>query len=105
MVTLESIRSYLMHSYRPIDYLKLDMADGEDNWSILEHLLSSSTDSLRQVKQMSISLHLNLNQINRQKQWIERLEKELYFDRFFARRNLWLDNVFDLVWINNQQQQ
>ena len=96
-----------MHSYRPIDYLKLDMDGADENWTVLEHLLvvSKNDDSLRQVKQLSISLHLNLDQLDRQKQLIERLEKEQHFTRFFARRNLWRDNVFDLVWINDHQQQ
>lgn len=86
-----------MHSYRPIDYLKLDVAG--DEWSILEQLLSDGRN-FQTIKQIGTRIHLQPP--DRMKYYygiICRLEA-LGFVRFFSRKNRWRTNTYDVAWFN-----
>ncbi|XP_032777390.2 uncharacterized protein LOC116916277 isoform X2 [Daphnia magna] len=97
MTTLASIRKYLLHSYRPIDFLKIDIEG--DEWLILEHMLQDGR-SLRSVKQISMEVHLlHSDRLHYYRNLTQRLEDSGYV-RFFSRQNRWMKNAYELAWFN-----
>lgn len=97
MTTLTSIRKYLLHSSRPIDYLKVDIEG--DEWLILEQLLQDGR-SLRDIKQIGMEVHLlHSDLFDHYQNLIQRLEASGYI-RFFSRQNRWLKNAYQLAWFN-----
>jgi hypothetical protein len=97
MTTLTYIRKYLLHSSRPIDYLKVDIEG--DEWLILEQMLQDGR-SLRDIKQIGMEVHLLYSDhLNHYRNLIRRLEASGYV-RFFSRQNRWLKNAYQLAWFN-----
>lgn len=97
MTTLASIRKYLLHSYRPIDYLKIDIEG--DEWTILEQMLQDG-HSLRTVKQIGMEVHLlRSDRLDQYRSLIQRLEASGYV-RFFSRQNRWMNNAYEMAWFN-----
>ncbi|XP_057371237.1 probable methyltransferase-like protein 24 [Daphnia carinata] len=97
MATLTSIRKYLLHSYRPIDYLKIDI-EGEE-WHVLDHMLQDGR-SLRFIKQIGIEVHLlDSYRLHYYRNLTQRLEASGYV-RFFSRQNRWKTNAYELAWFN-----
>lgn len=101
MATLGNIRKYLQHTYRDIDYLKLDI--GGEEWPILKHL-ETHWSHLVNVKQIGMRLHLDLDKLDEQEELIRMLERR-GFVRFFSRRNLWSPDVFEMAWLNGNYSQ
>lgn len=94
---MESIRKYLLHSYRPIDYLKIDIEG--DEWLVLEQLLQDD-QSLRDIKQIGMEVHLfPVDRLSHYRSLIQRLETS-GFVRFFSRQNRWMKNAYEIAWFN-----
>jgi hypothetical protein len=97
MTTLKSIRKYLLHSYRQIDYLKIDIEG--DEWSILEQMLQDD-HTLQSIKQIGMEVHLlSPDRLSHYRDLIERLEASGYV-RFFSRQNRWMNNAYEMAWFN-----
>lgn len=94
---MKSIRKYLMHSFRPIDYLSIDI-EGEE-WFVLDYLLQNK-QSLQDVKQIGMEIHFDTDdQVERYNHLLRRFESS-GFVRFFFRQNRFMTNTFQIAWLN-----
>lgn len=96
-VTLKTIRKYLMHSFRPIDYLSIDIEG--DELSVLEQLLADRKN-IQDIKQIGMEIRFQgFDEMNRFQNIIKRIEAS-GFVRFFFRLNYLRKNIYQIAWFN-----
>ena len=97
ITTLASIRKFLLHSYRSIDYLKIDIEG--DEWPFLEQMLQDG-HSFLDIKQIGMEVHLlPFDRLDHYRSLIQRLES-LGYVRFFSRQNRWMTHAYEMAWFN-----
>lgn len=98
-MTLSSIRKYLKHDHRVIDFVSISLLKYEEN--VLEQILDDENNCLESVKQIGIRILLAEAPplIDRQITLLRKLE-EIGFTRFFSRGSCMEGNAFELSFLN-----